>query len=348
MTYNATRLRVGVVGLGFGASVHAPVLKSFPDVEVVGIAGRSLHKACHTASLLSIPHGFGSISDLLNLGLDAITLALPPDQVASAVNQSLSRRVHILCEKPLGTDYLVSSSLAHASQGLTCAVNFFFAELKPFIYLKHLVDSGSLGLVRHINVLWLTESWVQRSHQWSWKSDADVNGGVLSLFGSHLLYLSEWLLGPVVSLSSQMSTSSGISFAPPGSRPAEDHVYFRLNYGNGVFFSSTIGNANPGLSVHRWHVVFDGGTAILENNSSDYAKFSFTLQRPGLPPEYWPPVDQDGDGRFPAFRSLARRFINSARHHQFMTPDFHAGARVQQLDSAIRASSLSRREICLE
>jgi len=74
-------LRIGIAGLGFGASLHAPVLRSFPDVQLVGIAGRSVDKAQGVADMLGIPKGCGSVSDLLDLNLDAITLALPPDQV---------------------------------------------------------------------------------------------------------------------------------------------------------------------------------------------------------------------------------------------------------------------------
>jgi predicted dehydrogenase len=341
-------LRVGIVGLGFGASVHAPALLGFPDVEVVGLAGRSAEKAQTAADKLGIPKGCASITELLDLGLDAITLALPPDQVAAAVETALARRVPVLCEKPLGTDAASSAVLARRADGIASAMDFIFAELDVFVQLKQLIDGGALGRVRHANVLWLTESWSHRSRDWSWKTDSDKYGGALSLFGSHLIYLAEWLLGPALSVQAHLAPSFAASFAPPGARAAEDLVDCRFRHVSGALLNCTFGNANPGITMHRWTVILDGGTVILENGSTDYAIFSLSIQRPGAAPEHFAVASPEGDGRLPPFRRLARRFIDSIRSGQRMQPDLAAGARVQHIDAAIRASAAANKEIRLD
>lgn len=342
------RLRVGIAGLGFGASVHAPALLGFPDVEVVGLAGRSAEKAQAAADKLGIPKGCGSITELLDLDLDAITLALPPDQVAAAVGAALARNVPVLCEKPLGTDAGSSAALAQRARGMTSAMDFIFAELDVFVRLKQLIDEGALGRVRHANVLWLTESWAHRSRGWSWKTDADQYGGALSLFGSHLFYLAEWLLGPALSVQAHLAPSFAASFAPPGARAAEDLVDCRFLHASGAPLNCTFGNANPGITMHRWTVVLEGGTVMLENNSADYAAFSLFIQRPGAAPEHFATATPKGDGRLPPFRRLARRFIDAIRSGQHMQPDLTAGARVQRLDAAVRASAAANKEVRLD
>lgn len=341
-------LRVGIAGLGFGASVHAPVLLGFPDVEVVGLAGRSAEKAQAAADKLGISRGCGSIAELLDMGLDAITLALPPDQVAAAVDAALARNVAVLCEKPLGTDAASSAALARRASGVTSAMDFIFAELDVFAQLKQLIDGGTLGRVRHANVLWLTESWVHRSRSWSWKTDADQYGGALSLFGSHLFYLAEWLFGPADSVHAHLAPSFAASFTPPGARAAEDLVACRFQHASGVLFSCTFGNANPGITMHRWTVVLEGGTVVLENGSADYAAFSLSIQRPGASPEHFTAVASEGDGRLLPFRHLARRFVDAVHIGGAMQPDLSAGARVQRIDAGVRASAAASKEIRLD
>lgn len=341
-------LRVGIAGLGFGASVHAPVLLGFPDVEIVGLAGRSAEKAQAAADKLGIARGCGSIDELLDLRLDAIALALPPDQVAAAVDAALARKVAVLCEKPLGTDAASSAALAHRASGVTSAMDFIFAELDVFLQLKQLIDGGALGRVRHANVLWLTESWAHRSRGWSWKTDADLYGGALSLFGSHLFYLAEWLFGPAESVHAHLAQSFAASFAPTGARAAEDLVDCRFRHASGASLNCTFGNANPGITMHRWTVVLDGGTIVLENKSADYAAFSLHIQRPGTAQEHFAVAAPEGDGRLPPFRRLARRFIDAVRDSKPMQPDLTAGARVQRLDAAVRASAATNKAIPLD
>jgi predicted dehydrogenase len=341
-------LRVGIVGLGFGAAVHAPGLLGFTDVEVVGIAGRSAEKAAAIAKNLGIPNGFGSIADLLELGLDAITIALPPDQVEAAVEQALANQVPVLCEKPLGGDHKTALSLVHRANTVTCCINFTFAELEVFIRLKQLIDSGSLGKVRHANVLWLTESWAHQNQKWSWKTDITQSGGVLTLFGSHLFYLVEWLFGPTKSVFCHMSPPTSATFAPPNFQAAEDLADCCFEHTSGVSVSCTFGNANPGITVHRWTVIFDYGTVIVENSSADYTAFSMSIQKPNTAVDrFFEPNDLYRDGRLQPFRRLARRFIDGVRCGIDVRPNFVDGTRVQFLDASVRASAMEKNIIIL-
>lgn len=341
-------LRIGIAGLGFGVSVHAPALLGFPDVEVVGLAGRSAEKAQAAADKLGIARGCGSIAELLDLGIDAITLALPPDQVFAAVDTTLARKVAVLCEKPLGTDAASSALLAQRASGVITAMDFIFAELDLFIRLKQIIDGGTLGRVRHANLLWLTESWAHRGRRWSWKTDADQYGGALSLFGAHVFYLAEWLFGPAEGVYAHFAPSAAATFALPGARAAEDLVACNFRHASGTTLNCTFGNANPGITIHRWTVVLDTGTVVLENDSSDYAAFQLFVLKPGAPPECLAVPAPEGDGRLPPLRRLARRFVDAIREGCPMQPDFSAGARVQRLDAGVRASAATKKEVRLD
>lgn len=341
MTRTSVRnLRVGVAGLGFGAAVHVPALQALPNVEVVGVAGQNAERAKATARRLGVAHATTSVHELLDMELDAITLALPPDQVALSARAALSRGVAVLCEKPLGLNKEEASELAQLAQGHVTAMDFIFSELDTFNRLKQIVDSDALGSVRHANVLWLTESWAHRSRSWSWKTDATQGGGAGTLFGTHLYFLAEWLLGPAKSIVAHTGIPACAAFAPAGAQPAEDLVHCVSQHESGASWAATFGNANPGLTVHRWTVVFDRGHAVLENNSSDYTG-GFVLNVfpvDGIPSKYSEPKN-DGDGRLKPFGRLAQRFLEGVRCATTVFPNFAAGARVQQFDEAVRISA---------
>lgn len=333
-------LRVGVVGLGFGAAIHAPALVRLPGVELVGIAGSSRARAAPVAAGLGIENACGSVEEILELGLDAITLALPPSQVVAAVRAALDRGVAVLCEKPLGTDVREAAELVALAAGRVTAMDFQFAELKTFDRLKQIADSGVLGQPRHVQVVWLTESWAHRNKAWSWKTDAARGGGATTLLGSHLFFLAEWLLGRVVSVSARIGAAATTAFAPPGARPADDLVHCRMEYPSGAVFAATFGNANPGTTVHRWTVVFDGGTVTVENLMSDYmAGFGLTVSGGVLDGERLAETSSEGDGRLQPFSRLAGRFMDAVRSGRPMYPDLAVGTRALAIDAAVRSSA---------
>ncbi|MDC6453403.1 Gfo/Idh/MocA family oxidoreductase [Alphaproteobacteria bacterium] len=342
------QFKIGVVGLGFGASVHAPALIGLSDVDVVGIAGRTIAKAQKVAKSIGIPKGYGSIEELLNQDLDAITLALPPDQVTKYVKTAINYRVPILCEKPFGTDASVSKKISLNTNDLTNGINFLFAELKTFSYLKKVIDNGKYGKVRHANLLWLHESWVHRKKISSWKINSEKQGGVISLLGSHVFYLLEWLFGSAKNVHANAICTNTNFDVPVNFHLAEDLVSCRFKLTSGILFNCTFGNANPGISIHRWTIVFDNCTIIVENNKHDYTDFTLKILSTNSRAQILKEPFYRGDGRIPAFRCLAQRFINSVTSGSSFQPDFTAGARVQFIDEKVRMSAQLNKSVDLD
>lgn len=334
-------LRIGVAGLGFGADVHVPALRQLPQVEVVALAGRNMERTKAIADRLGVPHACSPATALLNLDLDAVSLALPPDQTEDVVIAALGKGIGVLCEKPIAERLDSAKRMSMAARGRVTAVDFQFAELAMFAEFRRLILSRCLGDVRHANVVWLTESWAQRQRSWSWKTDGDLGGGVLALFGSHLLYLAEWLFGPVRRLNARCDRRATREFAPVSTKSAEDLVHLLMVHENDVPISVTFGNANPGLSIHRWIVVFERGSVCLENTANDYmADFNLTVSdKNGMILTKLIEPREEGDGRIPPFRRLAARFIDALRNGNSCEPDLAQGARVQQLMGAVSRSA---------
>lgn len=337
-------LRVGVAGTGFGAAIHVPGFRAIPGVEVVGVAGRDIGKARAKAAELGIAHAVGSVDDLLKLDLDAVSIALPPAANAAGAWSAVRSRTPVLCEKPLALDANDARGLAAAAEGIVTAVDYQFGELACFQKLRDLVVSGRAGAVRRVEIAWLVESHAHRTGAWSWKVDRAAGGGVMTLLGTHVVYLLEWLCGPLASLEGRNEVSGHYALAPEGSDIAEDTVHLKFDFESGATGSAEISNARPGGLGHRWRVVFEDGEGVLWNPGRDYMHgFRLTFAgRHGAEVLHDDGPDPGIDGRLAPFSGLASRFIDSVRTGRVMHPDFDDAARATRWASVPDDSSCRR------
>ena len=100
-----TRLRVGLFGAGLvGQAGHAPSIWDDQDrFEFVVVADPSATVREAVATRFGIPNAVGSLEEALDLGLDAVVIAVPDPAHRDAVLTALAAGVHVFCEKPLAT-----------------------------------------------------------------------------------------------------------------------------------------------------------------------------------------------------------------------------------------------------
>lgn len=351
---NDRPLRVGVVGLGFGAAIHIPAFQSLPNVTVAACLGARPDHTREVAQRLGIEKPCQTLDEFLDQPLDAVSLALPPFVVAPVLEQVLINQLPVLCEKPIATDVSTALRLARiaADRAIPTAVDFQFRHVAAFHRLRRMLREGVIGAVHHTVVEWHVHSYAHRQRKWSWKTDRSQGGGVMTLLGSHLFDLVEWLLSPITALDARYHTHATRLFAPSGSLPAEDSVGLMLELQNDSLVTCSLSNAAPGPTTHRWTIHGSRASIVLENPSTDYmANFSLTIFEPGRTPRpiSLPSDEVTTDGRLPSFRALASNFIISTRtrSQRSITDDFPTltqGARIQQLlaNAAQSAEFLTR------
>lgn len=329
----ARPLRVGIAGTGFGAAIHLPALQSLPGVSVVAIAGARQEKTAEIARIHGVDMACNGIAALLAEDLDAITLALPPALAEMATALALDRGLAILAEKPLAPSAEAAEALARRAADATAIIDFEFAELHCFRALHTLIQRGELGAIERIAVEWTTRSYAHRHRLWSWKTDAAGNGGVLTLLGTHVLFLLEWLFGRIAVTGASADNAATQEFAPPGSLAAPDTVALRGRTRAGAAFAASLCNSAAGSPRHRWEIVGARGRAVLENLTDDaVAGFRLWIASGDMAPrEIAREKMMDGDNRLQAFQALAERFVTAIRAGAPCQPDFAAGARVQRL-----------------
>ena len=95
-------LRLGVVGVGVMGYNHARVLSELPGVDLVGVADPDDKQADfvrRTLGCATVP----DVSELLALGIDAVSIAAPTHLHRSIALAAISRGVHVLVEKPIAS-----------------------------------------------------------------------------------------------------------------------------------------------------------------------------------------------------------------------------------------------------
>lgn len=122
-TIETRPLRVGVVGVGVMGSNHARVLAGLPGAELAGVADPDAKQSDFVARTLhcaAVP----DVEGLLDLGVDAITIAAPTHLHREVALAAIARGVHVLVEKPIASTVGEGHEIIDAarSKGVTLMV----------------------------------------------------------------------------------------------------------------------------------------------------------------------------------------------------------------------------------
>lgn len=93
------KLKVGVIGIGYLGKFHVEKYASIPEVQIVGLADRIVHRAKEWADKLGT-RAFSDYHELLG-GVDAVSVVVPTDQHHRVAKDFLQSGSDVLLEKPI-------------------------------------------------------------------------------------------------------------------------------------------------------------------------------------------------------------------------------------------------------
>ena len=353
-------LRLGIVGLGFGAKVQLPAFLSIPGVEVVAVADSGSGRAQQVAAAMGVPYAFNDWRDMLNTqDIEAISVVTPPSFQAEIVCAALEAGKHVLCEKTFGKDLseaLRMFEVAKNSQ-LIHAVNFQFRMEPGIKELNRQVEAGAIGQVQRIDVTWLTGGRSDPSLPWSWQYDAELGGGVLNGFGSHVVDYVEWInQSPIVGVFAQSRVLIGYRKDIDGRErkvTAEDSCDLVCDLANGVIANLRFSNCYPFGLGHRIEIYGKQGRLVYSHEmpfTPDKAAVYIETDARGLRPVQLeePATEANLDTRIAPFRELAVCFVEAVwGHTRRDLPDFSHGLRARKILEAARDSEKHQRRILI-
>lgn len=239
----AAIVKVGIIGSGFVADIHAHAFRQYvPGAEVVAVASPTPGKAARFARERGIPNAYEDYRKLLEQkDIQLVTLALPNDLHCQAVLDAAAAGKHIVMEKPLCRTLDEADRMIEACRRagvlLMYAEELLFAP--KYVRAKKLVEEGALGEP------FLVKQWEEHNgpHMpWFW----DVNrsgGGVLLDMGCHSIEYARWVFGKpkVKSVSATLGT-----YVHADKTRGEDHSIVVVEYEGGRIGLAENSWAKPG------------------------------------------------------------------------------------------------------
>jgi predicted dehydrogenase len=350
---------VGVIGTGFGRTVHIPGFLAVRDANIIGVASSRYEKARQVAEEFSLPQCFASWRELIECSeIEAVSIATPPFLHEEMVLAALEAGKAVLCEKPLALNATQAGKMLKAARRVGCVhmVNFEFREIPAWRFVKRIMEAGELGTLRHVNVNWIVQSWANPERSWSWRADRGQGGGTLGALGVHAFDYIEWLLGPIGSLTAHLGIR--VSRRPDESgmwRPvnAEDCCHLLLELKGGAPVNLTI-SAVALFGKGHWVEIYGEDKVLVlgSDHLSDYGKGfavwegvggSAKLQERAIPGEFQS-EGESADGRIAPFVKLAQRFIDAVKEDRTdVHPSFEDGFRAQRLMDLARRAHAERK-----
>jgi predicted dehydrogenase len=200
-------VKIGLIGTGFVADLHATAARMVPEVEILAVASPTPGKASHFAREHGIPHSFEDYREMLKLkDIQLLTLALPNHLHAQACLDAAGAGKHVVCEKPLCRTLEEADRMIQGCR--QSGVLLMYAEelcfAPKYVRAKKLVDEGALGKAFLVKQ---SEEHFGPHASWFWDVDKS-GGGVLLDMGCHSIEFARWVFGKprVKSVFASMST----------------------------------------------------------------------------------------------------------------------------------------------
>ena len=307
-------LGVGIVGRGYGQTVHLPAWQCHAEVEVLAQCGRD---PAEWARMLADER------------IQILSLSVPPLEQPDLICQAAAAGKHVFCEKPVGGDlHGARAALQAVRQAGVChGMDFLFRALPAWQAAQAALPR--LGRLSHAHLSWFLESRAFRTGEAdNWKVSPEKGGGALFNFASHTLHYLEWFFGRMGRLCAQTRGGAGSDLL--------------LQFGSGVHLAASFSADSYHGSGHRLEIYGEEGRLTLANNSGDFARgFQAELVLRSQQPEIlFADEGGTGDGRIAPVRDLTGRLLHCVRSGESDAelPNLGHGLRVQQLLEAAQRS----------
>lgn len=157
---NNQKRSVALLGAGYISDYHALAVQKLPELQLKAICDLNQGRAERVARLVGGPPVYTDLATMLaRESIDAVHVLTPPNAHFGPTRQLLEAGKHVLVEKPLATSSSECSALAElaASKNLTLGVSHNFLFFPVYERLVSDVESGRLGKLDQIDIVWNKE-----------------------------------------------------------------------------------------------------------------------------------------------------------------------------------------------
>ena len=195
------KIKIGLIGLGKVAHLHARALQDVPHANFVAACGRDIGRTQVFADEYGV-RAFTDLSAMLH-EIDCLIVCTPHPAHAEITVAAANAGVHILVEKPLAAslencDRMIEAARENGVKLGTVSQRRFYA---PCQRIKAAIDEGKIGraVLGSVAMYGWRDQDYYASDEWrgTWQGEG---GGVLVNQAPHQLDLLLWFMGPVAQL----------------------------------------------------------------------------------------------------------------------------------------------------
>lgn len=244
-------IRIGLVGAGWMGKAHS---SAFLDAQMLfgpdfGTAVFEMVADTNEESAKEAQHKIGfrrMTTDWRELvtdpEIDLVDIATPNAFHYEVAKAALENGKNVYCEKPLSISAEESRELSQLAKekGVINYVGFNNTMNPANAYVKELVESGKLGKIMRFTGTYDQDQLLDESLPITWRHINKLAGcGALGDLGSHLLSVSQFIMGDIVKVNAMAETVFPKRPKAPGSSEMadvenEDIITFMARYANGA------------------------------------------------------------------------------------------------------------------
>jgi predicted dehydrogenase len=202
-------LRVGMVGYAFMGAAHSQAWRTVNRVydlparaRMSVVCGRDEAKVAEAATRLGWEAYTTDWRELITRDdIDVIDVCTPGDSHAEIAIAALEAGKHVLCEKPLANTVaearaMVAAAVQAQSAGVRSMCGFNYRRVPAVTLMRQIVESGRLGVIRHVRAAYLQDWIVDPQFPLVWRLQRDKAGsGALGDIGAHIIDLTQFVTG---------------------------------------------------------------------------------------------------------------------------------------------------------
>ena len=337
-------VNLAIVGTGGMAHAHAKAYSTMPDVKLVAACDILPDKVKDFAKEFGIANTYTDVDLLLaQPGIDAVDVVTPDSSHAAVSLKVIAKGKHVLCEKPLATNYPDAQKMADAAAqaGVINMINLSYRNSSAIQNAHEMVQQGKLGKIMHVEASYL-QSWLASKVWDDWRTNPSMlwrlstrhgSAGTLGDIGVHILDFTTFAAGDIKSLNCRLKTFPKAEGDRVGEyiMDANDSVVITIEMAGGALGTVhasrwAVGQANT-LSLR----VYGDKGALAINLDQSYTTMQVCLGE-DVDKVAWKTLDC---GQTP---DIYHRFITSIQTGKNDQPDFAVGARVQKmLDACVES-----------
>ena len=252
----------GILAPGRIAGKFVDELRHLPNARLLAVGSRDYSRAVSFAQDFGIERVYGSYTDLVgDPDIDIIYIASPHSHHAEHAQLCLNHGKAVLCEKALAINqHEVNQMIETARQNNRLLMEAFFVPHQPsYIEAKRVIESGTLGKIKHIN------SWFGFN-----KSPYDINhrllnrelgGGALLDIGLYCVFDTLWFLGAPTNISAKahladtgadQSVTVHFDYSSDTTASLYATFYSAIGFGTDIFCEQGIIRLRRSSAIDQW------------------------------------------------------------------------------------------------